>query len=137
MLHAAHANCPATRLRKEGCSAQTPHSSVCIDCDSCPAFPDQSTRPDYVALAATSEGEVWHVVEMKGRVSSASHVVQQLQAGATAIEESPDFAVSPNADLLPSVLHGGGLRVADFQNKPVRFRGRPKRIRWLRCGDQL
>ena len=125
------------RLRKDGCSAQAPHSSVCIDCDSCPAFPDQSTRPDYVVLAATPEGEVWHVVEMKGRVSSASHVAQQLQAGATAIEESLPFAVSPDADLLPTVLHGGRLRVADFQSKAVRFRGRPKRIRPLRCGSQL
>ena len=137
MLHAAHANCPATRLRKEGCGAQPPQSSVCIDCDSCPVFPAQSTRPDYVVLAAKPEGEIWHVVEMKGRVSSASRVTQQLQAGATAIEESPDFAVSPNADLLPTVLHGGGLRVADFQNKPVRFRGRPKRIRPLRCDSPL
>ncbi len=137
LLHAAHVDCLATRLRKEGCSAQPPPSSVCIDCDSCPVFPEQSTRPDYVVLAATPEGEVWHVVEMKGRVSSASRVVQQLQAGASIIEESPPFAVSLDADLSPTVLHDGGLRVADFQSKAVRFRGTPKRIRWLRCGSQL
>lgn len=146
-LKALHTACPACivpQCRRPTCALVFPAGRfVCIDCDICRALEENARKPDFIVLYLPTGPAVrwWFVVEMKSRVQHPRDIVAQLQAGASAIEAQPQFAIAQSPQrLVPLILRTGSLRVADLQiinRSRVSFLGKPRVIESARCGVVL
>jgi hypothetical protein len=149
-LRLLHGSCKPECLAK-GCGRGNctlrlpPRATVSVDCDRCRAFRTRKKRPDFVVLHAGDAAQLtrWFVVEMKqGDVTDRRRVVEQLQEGATTVEQHASFRI-PGApgDIVPLLLYGGRIHAADVQvlrrQKLVRFRGRALPVQVRRCGTRL
>lgn len=117
--------------------------AICIDCDTCQAFPPQGPRRDLVILdAAFRKGAGrWLVVEVKGNADHPRHAIAQLSAGAAVIADDARFGIEPSpGHLTPLVLHRGHLHTTDleeFAAARVQFRGAAWPVRVRDCGAPL
>jgi hypothetical protein len=115
-------------------------TAVCIDCDRCNSFPENSNRPDLIALVVDTHSGLgrWIVVEMKTKASDGQAILRQIQAGVDAIETDPRFALAdPPSRVEALVLHARGIKAVALdviKKGGIRFRGQPVRIRTARCG---
>jgi len=135
-------SCIVNRCSKDGCSVSLQGSSrnrLVIDCDlpGSPFGPNQA-KCDYLLFeeARNRAGRAVPIELKSGRIR-ARDTIQQLQAGATAIENIvPAHLV---VRLLPLLAYGNipkGERAA-IENGRVRFRGEPLRISRIRCDRPL
>jgi hypothetical protein len=141
---ASGATCVVKHCSMHDCRISLPRSAICIKCDLCNAFPDSTTRPDFVVFLDQSDRSqhVWTIVEVKGRLDDPTTILKQIQAGASAVEHHPLFRIGePSSRLLiPVVLFRGHVHAADFQRydrKPIRFGVQKLFVRAVRCQPHL
>ena len=126
-------SCLVSRCSKNGCSVSLQSASrerLIIDCDlpGSPFGPNQ-TKCDYL-LFEESQNSIGRAIpiELKSGRIRARDVIEQLQAGAAAVENLIPRQV--DVRLLPLLAYGNipkGERAA-INNGIVRFRGEPERI---------
>ena len=116
-----------------------PQKRLVIDFDK-PGSPLQqdSTRCDYLCIAAADNGDDWIVpLELKKGSFKAKGVARQLQAGTNAADE----LVAPAASFkFRAVVFSRNVRKAERRNlkrERVQFRGLREEIRRSKCGDRL
>ena len=135
-------SCVVNRCRKEGCSVSLPGDSskrLVIDCDLAGSpFGPNDPKCDYLLFEEFQNRPGRAIpVELKGGRIRARDVIEQLQAGAAAVENLIPRQV--DVQLLPLLAYGNipkGERAA-INNGIVRFRGDSERIRRIRCGAAL
>ena len=135
-------SCLVNRCRKDGCSVSLQEASpdrLVINCD-LPGSPFGPNDPkcDYLLFeeARNRAGRAIPIELKSGRIR-ARDVIEQLQAGATVVENLIPRQV--DVRLLPLLAYGNipkGER-ATINNGLVRFRGDPERIKRIRCGSPL
>ena len=136
-------SCVANHCRKDGCSVALPparaRNRLIIDCDK-PGSPfgQDDKKCDCLIFEETENGEGRAIpIELKSGRIRASEVIEQLQAGARAVENLIPAGVA--VQLQPLLAYGEipkGERAA-LNNRVVRFRGKGIRISKIRCGAQL
>ena len=135
-------SCMVSRCSKDGCSVSLGRDNInrlVIDCDGpgSPFGPNQ-TKCDYLVIeeAQHQPGRAIPIELKSGRIR-ARDVIEQLQAGAAAVEDL--FPRQIEVRLFPLLAFGNipkGERTA-INNGMVRFRGQPERIKRIRCGAPL
>ena len=135
-------SCIVNRCNNYGCSVSLRGASrdrLIIDCDlaGSPFGPNQA-KCDYLLF---EEAQNWAgrtiPIELKSGRIRARDVIEQLQAGAAAVENLIPQQV--DIRLLPLLAYGNipkGERAA-INNGMIRFRGEPERIERIRCGAGL
>ena len=135
-------SCIVTRCNKDGCSVSLPgdsRSRLVVDCDlaGSPFGPNQ-TKCDYLLFEEIQNRASRAIpIELKSGRIRARDVINQLQAGAAAVDNLIPRQV--DVRLLPLLAYGSipkGERAA-INNGTVRFRGEPERISRIRCGSPL
>ena len=136
-------SCIVNRCHKDRCSVALPpgraRNRLIIDCDK-PGSPfGRDDRKCDCLLFEESENGVGRAIpiELKSGRIRASEVIEQLQAGARAIENLVPRRI--DVQLQPLLAYGEipkGERAA-LNNRMVRFRGKGIRIDKIRCGAQL
>ena len=135
-------SCIVSRRCKDRCSVSLRGDSryrLVIDCD-LPGSPFGPNDPkcDYLLFEETRNRAGRAIpVELKSGRIRARDVIEQLQAGATAVDNLIPRQV--DVRLLPLLAYGNipkGER-ATVNNGMVRFRGDYERIKRIRCGAQL
>lgn len=135
-------SCIVNKCSKDGCSVSLGRDSrnrLVIDCDrSGSPFGSSQTRCDYLLFeeAQIRPGRATPIELKSGRIR-AQDVIEQLQAGAAAVENLIPTQV--DVRLLPLLAYGNipkGERAA-INKGIVRFRGEPERIERIRCGSPL
>lgn len=134
--------CLVSRCRKDRCSVALPRTAdrrLIIDCDKQGSpFGSHDAKCDYLLFEEAQNGTARAApIELKSGRIRASEVIDQLRAGAGAIEN----LIPPGTDirLQPLLAYGNipkGERAA-LNNGVVRFRGKDVRISKIRCGDSL
>ena len=136
-------SCFVTRCRKDRCSVSLPQSParnrLIIDCDQ-PGSPfgPNDTKCDCLLFEETPNGAGRAIpIELKSGRIRASAVIEQLQAGAQAVENLLPREIA--VQLQPLLAYGNipkGERAA-LSRGVVWFRGDRIRINKIRCGAQL
>ena len=135
-------SCIVNRCSKDGCSVSLSGASsnrLIIDCDlaGSPFGPNQA-KCDYLLFEEIQNRASRAIpIELKSGRIRARDVIEQLQAGAAAVENLIPRQV--DVRLLPLLAYGNipkGERAA-INNGTVRFRGEPERISRIRCGSPL
>lgn len=99
-------------------------------------------KPDYVILHVGANTLRCTVAEMKSVAHHPRSIIEQLQAGADAIQHDSRFSpLQQSSYLLPLVVHGRGMKADDalyLQSKAwINFRGRRFFIALKRSGVNL
>lgn len=133
-------SCVSSRCRRGACSLRVPRrAATVVDCDSCSSFAQEAPKPDHIVL--DDERDRWAIVEMKGRAYHPQAILTQLQAGATAVQYHPLFAVEPHPQALVGILlHDGGIHADDvllLGKRGIAYRGQTRPVRVRRCGATL
>ena len=135
--------CVITRCRKDRCSVSLPQSParnrLIIDCDKPgSSFNSNDKKCDCLIFEEAENGTDRAIpIELKSGRIRASAVIEQLQAGAQAVENLLPREIA--VQLQPLLAYGNipkGER-ATLNEGLVRFRGKPYPIRKIRCGAQL
>ena len=99
-----------------------------MDCDKCPSFNQNESKPDYIGIR---EGETvsqshWFVVEMKTNVSSVNSVLRQIEAGVDMIQNSPSFQFSGSpTKVIGIVVHRRrGAKADDLKRHRITYGGK-------------
>lgn len=126
-----HSNsaCLVGHCSKEKVTLNLPESGcVCVDCDECPSFKQNESKPDYIGIR---EGETvsqshWFVVEMKTNVSSVSAVLRQIEAGVDKIRNSPCFQFNgAPSKVIGIVVHSRrGAKADDLKRHRITYGGK-------------
>ena len=135
-------SCIVSRCHKDGCSVALPQSArhrLIIDCDR-PGSPfgPNDTKCDCLLFEETPSGAGRAIpIELKSGRIRASAVIEQLQAGAQAVENLLPREIA--VQLQPLLAYGKIPKgeKATLDKGFVRFRGKPYPIRKIRCGTQL
>ena len=136
-------SCVVSRCRKDGCSISLPQSParsrLIIDCDQPGApFGPNDTKCDCLLFEETPNGAGRAIpIELKSGRIRASAVIEQLQAGARAVENLIPREIA--VQIQPLLAYGNipkGERAA-LDRGTVWFRGGKIRINKIRCGRQL
>ena len=135
-------SCIVSRCNKDRCSVSLEGDSsnrLVVDCDlSGSPFGPNQTKCDYLLFEeAQNRASRAIPIELKSGRIRARDVIEQLQAGATVVENLIPRQV--DVRLLPLLAYGNipkGERAA-INNGMVRFRGDPERIKRIRCGSPL
>lgn len=134
-------SCVTAKCINLGCGLVLTNSAIGVDCDRCKAFSSEHPRPDFIVLHAQSPPR-WIVVEMKYQLRDVTQIINQLQAGASAVANDSRFVFpgSP-AGLLPLVLRRTGrTHQADLdklQRARLRFRGHSISILIRKCSARV
>jgi hypothetical protein len=81
---------------------------------------------------------IWFIVEMKKSVGHLGRIIEQLQAGADAIQNHPAFEISSSSQrLIPLLLHDKHISTADLARRRITFRGNSVPVIYKRCGMKL
>lgn len=135
-------SCVVSRCRKDGCSVSLPQSArnrLIIDCDQ-PGSPfgPNDTKCDCLLFEETPNGAGRAIpIELKSGRIRARAVIEQLQAGARAVENLIPREIT--VQIQPLLAYGNipkGERAA-LDKGFVRFRGKRFPIRKIRCDTQL
>lgn len=137
--------CATDVIQKSNCTltiSQTLRAQIVgIDCDKCRSFASDKRRPDFIILftGGSDTASRWFVLEMKARVGQTGILVQQLQAGADAIQSHPNFRLSSSPSRLTLlILHERrGLKAADYSKMVIRMAGKKFNVLQKRCGASL
>ena len=135
-------SCVVTRCHKDGCGVALPQSArrrLIIDCDRPGApFGPNDTKCDCLLFEETPNSTDRAIpIELKSGRIRASAVIEQLQAGARAVENLLPREIAVH--LQPLLAYGSipkGERTA-LDKGIVQFRGQKIRISKVRCGTQL
>ncbi len=138
--------CHATSCNKDGCKVGLKGLSsnriiVDMDCKSL-EIPDNQKRCDYLYVSEKRKPQVMAQVapiELKsGKVPSASDVVEQLQKGADQADGWLPKKLQ-QIEFAPVLAHGKIHKIirTKLRSQKVWFRGRPTRVKLLKCDAQL
>ena len=135
-------SCVVSRCRKYGCSVALPRTTdgrLIIDCDkSGSPFGSLDAKCDYLLFEEAQNGTARAVpIELKSGRIRASEVIEQLQAGARAVENLIPAGVAIHLQLLLAYGRIPAGERAALNRGVVRFRGKDFRISRIRCGDPL
>ena len=134
--------CIVRHCSKENVTLNLPRSGcVCVDCDDCPSFMQDESKPDYIGIkeGSSSSQANWFVVEMKTNVSSVSAVLGQIEAGVDKIRSSPSFQFSgATSKVIGIVVHSRrGAKTADLARHKMTLRGEKVVVIGKRSGSSL
>ena len=115
-----------------------PQARVIIDLD-CPAVLElgNGKRCDFVVIVERDDGARGAAIELKRGSFDTSQVVEQLQGGAS-YAETLEAVVATRFD--PVLAHGKRVpktALRALRSKRVAYRGHPRRIVLMRCGEPL
>ncbi len=132
--------CFTTRYARDGCSvsvagAPTPH--VVIDMDHPSLSITNDTRCDYLFLSDADSAPCVAPIEMKRGSLSATHVVDQLQAGADLADKWLPHL--PRFKLVPILAHNGLPKAERDRLRKGRVRFKRRRVVpvAIRCGSPI